>query len=194
MMVSAFMLNLHQPDRENTETGQSYKLPRSEPLQSVIIPNVEPKVYDDSESVVDIPSWVPPVTKTHHVRYNKRSIDCLATNIYHEARGEGEAGMRAVAWVVVNRLKSEHFPNNICAVVFQPGQFSWTNNQKKVDDWTEWHKIRDFTEQFINHDINKMKDSTYGSDYYYAVGSRKPDWAYEFARVTRIGNHIFYRS
>src|SRR4029078_12445796 len=58
-------------------------------------------------------------------------LDCLAKTVYFEARGEKEKRQRAVAAVVLNRVKSSRFPDTICQVVHQGGtgsrdcQFSW---------------------------------------------------------------------
>ena len=58
------------------------------------------------------------------------AITCLSRSIYWEARGEGDAGMEAIANVVMNRIGHEGFPNTICGVVKQGHeqgacQFSW---------------------------------------------------------------------
>jgi N-acetylmuramoyl-L-alanine amidase len=45
--------------------------------------------------------------------------------IHHEAKGESLEGQIAVANVVLNRVKSNKFPNTVCGVVKQRGQFSW---------------------------------------------------------------------
>ena len=47
---------------------------------------------------------------------NSRHVECLAKNIYHEARGEPANGKQAVAHVVLNRVNRNDFPNTICAV------------------------------------------------------------------------------
>lgn len=60
-----------------------------------------------------------------HAGPQQAEIACLALNIYHEARGEGIKGMRAVASVVMNRVRSKLFPDTVCDVVSQPAQFSW---------------------------------------------------------------------
>ena len=44
---------------------------------------------------------------------------CLADNMYFEARNQGTAGIIAVSNVVLNRVKSKLYPNNICEVVSQ---------------------------------------------------------------------------
>ena len=53
--------------------------------------------------------------------------DLLARTIFGEARGEGRAGMEAVAWVVMNRVNSSRYPNTVAGVVFQEWQFSAFN-------------------------------------------------------------------
>ena len=46
-------------------------------------------------------------------------MHCLATNIYHEARGESIKGKSAVAHVTMNRVTSNRYPNTVCEVVYQ---------------------------------------------------------------------------
>ena len=45
--------------------------------------------------------------------------ECLADNIYFEARNQGFAGWVAVAQVTLNRVRDDRFPNTICEVVKQ---------------------------------------------------------------------------
>jgi spore germination cell wall hydrolase CwlJ-like protein len=45
--------------------------------------------------------------------------DCLAQVIYFEARGESEAGQRAVAEVILNRLATGGHGHTICSVVYE---------------------------------------------------------------------------
>lgn len=48
----------------------------------------------------------------------------LAAIIQCEAGGESYEGKLAVGSVVINRVRSSHFPNNIAGVIYQKGQFS----------------------------------------------------------------------
>jgi len=57
-------------------------------------------------------------------------LNCLALNIYHEARGEPLAGQFAVAYVTMNRVVSARYPSSVCSVVWQHRQFSWTQDGK----------------------------------------------------------------
>ena len=59
-------------------------------------------------------------------RISSKERDCLAANIYYEARGESVKAQKAVAHVTLNRVKSKQYPKTVCAVVLQNKQFSWT--------------------------------------------------------------------
>ena len=114
---------------------------------------------------------------------------CLAENIYFEARNQGTAGWLAVAAVTLNRVNSKHFPDTICGVVFQgqthPNsdvpikykcQFSWYCDGKSdhVGDLDLFFKILYFSNLMVNS--NKiMFDITDGSTYYHHH-SVEPFW------------------
>ena len=54
-------------------------------------------------------------------------ITCLTDTAYMEARGEGSRAMALVQDVVLNRVKDSRWPSSVCAVVYQPKQFSWSS-------------------------------------------------------------------
>jgi len=134
------------------------------------------------------------------IKSDTNEIKCLATNIYHEARGEPLPGKYAVSIVTLNRVKSKRFPDNICQVVYQQAwskkrkryiaAFSWTaqspnpNIEKKA--WKEAIKI---AKETYYEDVNsKVNDALfYHADYV------TPRWASEKIKITKIGQHIFYR-
>src|SRR3982750_5030053 len=61
-----------------------------------------------------------------------RSLQCLTEAIYYEARNQSDDGQRAVAQVVLNRVRHPAYPNTVCGVVYQGSerstgcQFSFT--------------------------------------------------------------------
>lgn len=122
-----------------------------------------------------------------------RQTYCLAQNIYFEARSEPIAGRFAVAGVTLNRVKSKHFPNTICKVVWQRKQFSWTHDGKsdKPKEKRAWQRaivVAKAAEQWYK----TGEDFSDGALYYHAC-YKKPAWAKHFKRLERIGKHIFYR-
>ncbi len=58
------------------------------------------------------------------------ALFCLALNAYHEARNQDIRGMVAVSQVVINRVESDLFPDDVCEVVMQgPTRESWKTRQ-----------------------------------------------------------------
>lgn len=73
---------------------------------------------------------------TQELLFNQEQVNCVALNIYYEARNQTTLGQIAVSQVVFNRAKEEYWPDNICDVVKQGSystgtvskhrcQFSW---------------------------------------------------------------------
>ena len=117
---------------------------------------------------------------------------CLALNIYFESRGESHVGQEFIGWVTLNRVISNEFPNDICAVVWQDGQFSWTKDGKsdKPAEPEAWAAAQTIADQLLlSYGVDR--DPTEGATYFHA-GYVSPEWAKRFERVVRIDNHIFY--
>jgi N-acetylmuramoyl-L-alanine amidase len=55
---------------------------------------------------------------------NENDVKELANVVYHEARGESRLGQLAVAWVIVNRVRTGRWGRSIHNVVWSPRQFS----------------------------------------------------------------------
>ena len=51
--------------------------------------------------------------------HTQDDLECLALNLYHEARNELDAGLYAVADVTQNRVADPRWPNTICDVVYE---------------------------------------------------------------------------
>lgn len=115
--------------------------------------------------------------------YSKKQIQCLAQNIYHEARGEPYEGQLAVAYVTLNRTQDEDFKGSICDVVYQKGQFIWTKNKPKIKEQAAWSTAQGAAlEAIILHNVGI--DNTNGALYFNGSKRKK--------HSVRIGNHTFY--
>lgn len=124
-----------------------------------------------------------------------RQADCLASNIWFEARGSSFADKLAVAHVVLNRVKSDDYPDNICAVVYQRHQFSWTNDGKSdqvvVDTNTRraaWDDTALATRLALS---NHAPDITRGATHYHA-DYVDPRWSKSMSVQATYGAHIYY--
>ncbi len=124
--------------------------------------------------------------------------ECLARAVYFEARGESELGQLAVAKVILNRVNSSKFPNNICGVVYQGShrknscQFSFAcDGQADVPKYGKpWRKAKLVAKRALSGSNDLRVISTamfYHADYV------KPKWAGAMDRLIKIGSHIFYR-
>jgi spore germination cell wall hydrolase CwlJ-like protein len=119
-------------------------------------------------------------------------IACLAKNIYFEARGQSYEGQKAVAFVTLNRVRSPLYPNNICEVVWQYKQFSWThdgysNQPKDIKSF----KIATALAIYVYNKYGQVIDPTNGAIMFHANYVR-PYWRHEYQLSTIIGDHIFY--
>ena len=116
-------------------------------------------------------------------------VECLAKNIYHEARGEGLAGKIAVAQVTVNRMESKRFQNTICGVVYAPSQFSWTlDKRKRVRDQQAWQASVSIARAVLTQAVRLPHFPAL----YFHTPQVNPRWNRDKTVVARIGNHIFY--
>lgn len=113
----------------------------------------------------------------------------LATNIYHEARGEGPKGWELVMTTTLCRVLNGNYPNTVYDVVWQPGQFSWTADGKsdRITEITTFYKILSFIREQEKHKL-VVKEITH-----YHNTSVQPYWANKFKFVGKYGNHLAYR-
>lgn len=122
---------------------------------------------------------------------------CLADVIYFEARGESEAGQRAVAEVILHRLAEGTHGQTICNVVYEGAgqtfcQFTFAcdglGKQPRLAE--PWRAAQVLAARLMAGEV--PADTTFGATYYHAL-SVHPSWAVKKLRVAQIGNHIFYR-
>ena len=120
-------------------------------------------------------------------------LECLAANIYHEARGESIHGQWLVAYVTKNRVDSPRYPSTYCAVVKQPAQFSWYHGvELKPRDKKAWEVSVSIALHFILGDPISQVDASRGAMYYHTI-SVKPKWAKEKTYIGRVGKHLAYK-
>ena len=131
---------------------------------------------------------------TSTVSYADPMMQCLADNIYFESRNQPWVGKVAVAQVTLNRVKSERFPDNICAVVKQRKknicQFSWYCDglSDKPKDLKEWRVALIVA---IHSRSGHLPDVTEGALWYHATYI-KPWWADYYVKTVAIEDHVFY--
>ena len=125
-----------------------------------------------------------------HPSIDTKEHDCLAMNIYHEARGEVVEGQIAVAHVTLNRVNHTEWPNNICDVVYQLKQFSWTFMvaDQSPTELKAWAQAKIIARDVM---IGNVDDPTEGATFYHAAYVN-PSWADQMEISKIIDKHVFY--
>jgi spore germination cell wall hydrolase CwlJ-like protein len=127
-----------------------------------------------------------------------RALDCLAQAIYYEARSESEDGQRAVAQVVLNRMRHPSWPNSVCGVVYQgpmrPGggcQFTFTcdGSLARRPYGADWARAQ----QLASEALAGRVFQPVGLSTFYHANYVMPRWAPRLLKTAVIGAHLFYR-
>ena len=157
------------------------------------------------------------------IYFNDRDHECMAKNIYFEARSDNMAGQFAVADVVLNRVKDKRYPNTVCDVIYEgPVKELWKTKQDPNLPASEREYIplrhrcqfswycdgkKDTIPKYDNDAWERAKlvagyilysgeyrGITEGATHYHATYV-KPKWRHDRGMnlVGRIGSHIFYR-
>src|SRR5437763_4909952 len=120
-----------------------------------------------------------------------RELECLATGIYFESKGEPLTGQLAVGKVIANRAASGgRFPGTYCGVLFQRGQFSFVHGGSLPNvahsnrQWQTAVAVARIVDQ-------RLQASSVGNALFFHARYVSPGWGLK--RVASIGNHVFYR-
>ncbi len=129
--------------------------------------------------------------------HSQSDSDCLTQAVYYEARGEGVDGMRAVAQVILNRVRHPAYPKSICGVVYQGAyqrsscQFSFVcdgSMSAPLEAWA-WRRAKAVSDAALSGYVMK----SVGTATSFHTVSVAPIWSDTMDRVTTVGSHIFYQ-
>lgn len=127
----------------------------------------------------------------------ERALTCLTQAVYYEAAGEGADGERAVAQVVLNRMRHPGYPASVCGVVYQGSerttgcQFTFTcdGSLLRVPVDALWARSRKIAEEALAGRVF----APIGHATHYHADYVLPYWADSLDKTVQIGRHIFYR-
>jgi spore germination cell wall hydrolase CwlJ-like protein len=142
------------------------------------------------------PSAQPFILKPGSVNYS-RAVKCLADAIYYEAANEPDAGQRAVAQVIINRMRHPTYPNSICGVIYQGSeratgcQFSYScdGSMARIPAQAAWLRGQRVAMQALAGYVF----APVGTATHYHATYVYPYWAPSLNYVGTIGAHRFYR-
>lgn len=160
------------------------------------------------ETVTYTPVKAMPIRE--RVAINQKQFDCLATNLYFEARNQKtDKAMAAVGYTVLNRVASKSYPDTVCDVVYQGRktasgnyirhkcQFSWVcdgapdvpSNRNKIEV-AAWNRAKTVATKVLTGTI---KNPVGNSTMYHATYV-SPYWKRAYVVVAQIEDHIFYKN
>lgn len=128
-----------------------------------------------------------------------RALNCLTSAIYYEAGNEPEDGQRAVAQVVLNRVRSRMWPDSVCGVVYQGSErtdyhcqftFSCDGSMARLPSAAGWARAR----RIASEALGGVVYAPVGLATHYHTLAVRPDWSASLQPVGVIGAHIFYRN
>ncbi len=126
-----------------------------------------------------------------------RSLDCLTAAIYYEAANEPTEGQRAVAQVVLNRVRHPAYPASVCGVVFEGARrstgcqfsFSCDGALRRGPMPALWERARQVADAALNGSVYAPA----GWATHYHANYVVPYWASSLVKTATVGAHIFYR-
>lgn len=125
------------------------------------------------------------------------ALDCLTSAVYYEAGSQSDDGERAVAQVVLNRVRHPAFPSTVCGVVYQGStrmtgcQFTFTcdGSLRRQPDMAGWTRARRIAEAALSGAVF----APVGLATHYHADYVVPYWASTMAKNAIVGAHLFYR-
>ena len=126
-----------------------------------------------------------------------QAMNCLASAVYYEAGNQDADGERAVAQVVLNRVRHPAFPNSVCGVVYQGStrptgcQFTFTcdGSLAREPDADGWRRAWKIAEAALSGAVY----APVGWATHYHANYVLPTWASSMAKNAIVGAHLFYR-
>lgn len=127
----------------------------------------------------------------------KQALTCLASAVYYEAGNQDEDGERAVAQVVLNRVRHPAFPASVCGVVYEGStrttgaQFTFTSDgslyrQPDSDGWSRAWRVAEAA-------LSGYVFAPVGWATHYHANYVVPTWASTMVKNAVVGAHLFYR-
>mgnify|MGYP001807189047 CR=1 FL=1 len=173
------------------------ELPPVEPVEFAAIAPEDARSINAAVPFVDGP--IPPARPFRFVGGQDdfaRATDCLAAAVYYEA-GDDATGERAVAQVVLNRLRHPAFPKTVCGVVFQGSerttgcQFTFTCDGALVRSPSPpaWTRAREIAERALRGDVYKPV----GLATHYHTDWVVPYWSASLDKIAEVHTHLFFR-
>jgi spore germination cell wall hydrolase CwlJ-like protein len=173
------------------------ELPPVEPVRLATLPLDEARAFNAAIPFSTAPNPAArPFIVTGSADDRARAIDCLAAATWYEA-GDDAVGQRAVAQVILNRMRHPAFPKSICGVVFQGQerrtgcQFTFTCDgaMGRTPSEAAWRRAQDIARAALTGTV----DAKVGHSTHYHTDWVVPYWSASLDKVAEVHTHLFFR-
>jgi hypothetical protein len=149
-------------------------------------------------ALIDVGAAARPFFSTGTGITHLRASECLAQAVWYEAASESEAGQRAVAQVVLNRVAHPSWPASVCGVVYQGSerstgcQFTFTcdGSLARRPSGASWARAQRIAADALTGAVY----APVGLATHYHTLWVNPYWAASLDHIGTIGAHRFYRN
>jgi spore germination cell wall hydrolase CwlJ-like protein len=117
-------------------------------------------------------------------------LECMAKVVRHEAANQSRKGQRAVAEIIMNRVRSGRFAETVCGVANQPGQFFETAKYNPRRDTAQWQLAVEVSREVMAGQGENVAEGAY---FYHAAYQAPTRFFRGRQQVLAMGDHIFYR-
>lgn len=126
-----------------------------------------------------------------------RALQCLTAAIYYEAANEPDSGQRAVAQVILNRVRHPAFPATVCGVIYQGSerttgcQFSYAcdGSMARIPARASWLRAMRVAGAMLAGSV----EARVGTATHYHTYAVTPSWNRQLVMTASIGAHFFHR-
>lgn len=125
----------------------------------------------------------------------KHEYHCAAQIAYHEARGEDTYKQRSAPVVVAaNRVIHEEFPDSICSVMYEQGQFTFVSNglhKQNPHEYQAWKRSQEIAKDVLTRDIENDNVGLGGALFF--QHKSLPNWnPSRLNKAITIGEHTYF--
>ncbi|WP_082664434.1 cell wall hydrolase [Sphingomonas sp. HT-1] len=193
----------HRPRRVPPVVLPARVVPKEElpPVEPVAIANLAPEDARAFNASIPISTAPNPAARPFHLTGSaasqERAVDCLAAAEIYEA-GDDALGERAVAQVVINRVRHPAFPKTVCGVVFQGSerstgcQFTFTCDGA-LARWSPtpiaWTRAREIARMALRGAVFRPV----GHATHYHTDWVVPYWSASLDKIVALHTHLFFR-
>jgi hypothetical protein len=182
-----------------TDSGPALKdVPAVEPMElKQVAPSLAKEINDATPFTREPVPPARPFYMTGAPIDRDRATDCLAAAIWYEAGAETLSGKKAVAQVVLNRVRHPAFPKTVCGVVFQGAerrtgcQFTFTCDgaMARTPSAYSWSNARGLARIMLMGEVFKPV----GTATHYHTDWVLPAWSAKLDKVHKESTHLFFR-